>query len=117
MNFTVNRPEWYRGNGPDSSLLTSTGSMCCLGFLGRACGISKDELLSRGAPADVSHPEDRAKWPRGLIHQAPTGTEDSMLCVEIIRVNDNVELAELDRETQLTELFAKIGLTVVFTDG
>ena len=64
-SFTINRKKWLRGEGDDDSrLLRSTDNkMCCLGFLGKACGISSACLSGRGMPNTIRMPE----WPRSLF--------------------------------------------------
>jgi len=105
--FDVDRRTWFRGQGGACSrLVTVTGKRCCLGFLGRACGISLKRMTDIASPAAI--PGD---WPDAVLE----GKEVSHACAGIINTNDAKDLTDKDREEELRRRFADIGLTVRFT--
>lgn len=108
--FTINRKKWLRGEGSEySSLLrTEDGKMCCLGFLGLACGGTKKQIESCDSPAGTYGP----KWPSALLH--PDTGLDSTTCEELMKVNDNEDLTDTERESRLKKIFKEIGIKVVF---
>lgn len=65
--FTVKRSEWYRGKGPqDSLLLNEDKQKCCLGFYGIACGLRSQDIRGISAPAGVID-EHNKLWKSFLI--------------------------------------------------
>lgn len=83
--------------------------MCCLGFLGLACGLKKAQILDADSPETV----DRSlwdKWSKGMI----TRGINSALCQEMMDTNDTMDLEEEFRETKLKKLFKRIGYKVEF---
>lgn len=122
--FTVERANWLRGT--DQSMLRNPeGQMCCLGFLGLACGYTPEELLNRNLPDDFENrptgeSKDRLLWPRDLarVHEdQDEGGEYSIgteTCSRIAITNDSTFLSDASREQRLTEYFGSIGIKVVF---
>lgn len=121
MNFTVIRSEWCRGSGSDeSALLRPDGMKCCLGFRELAAGLTEDQILrvetcnqlidKLGYDPDHDRKlldigyRPEAEW-RGCTRER-----------EIIRINDDKDLTDPEREIQLTTLFSEIGDTVTFVD-
>lgn len=51
-SFTVKRSKWLRGEGHGNSYLLrpNDGKMCCLGFLGIACGAEKEDIFDNENP-------------------------------------------------------------------
>jgi hypothetical protein len=114
--FTVQRSKWLHGEGCTNSRLLRFGDqkMCCLGFLGQACGIRKMSMLGIGTPAEL---EDQEIWPNGIISNIKTSTgklNNSDICGMIMEVNDTINFP--NREQKLQELFATIGIQVSFED-
>lgn len=104
---TIKRSTWARGgqNGW-ARLLNPDGNMCCLGFLGEACGIAKDKLLMIAYPFQLSD-ENYLKYPK---LQANTWGEFSY-------INDNgLVKSQSDREERLQTLAEANGFTFVFVD-
>jgi hypothetical protein len=106
IKFTVWRDRWSRGR--KSQLLASDGMMCCLGFLGKACGAADDDILHGCTPSYRLG----VRWPAGLLKEY---NNDSDICEQIIEVNDG-PFQKL-REPQLAALFDSIGIDVTFADG
>lgn len=128
MKLKIDRSKWLRG-GP-GRLLDEAGMMCCLGFLGKACGINKADMLHVGQPSEISSEPRRNKavWERlrterplpgkALVALAPEPFEPEPSCygeLPLIWINDNGKITEKRREKLLTEEFAKIGVEVEFT--
>jgi hypothetical protein len=108
VKFTVYRDKWARGEV--SRLLAPTGRMCCLGFLGSACGATNNQLMDQTGPDDLCH----VGWPEVLLDSS---RNNSGLTRLIINVNDGPGLKDAHRELRLTELFASGGIEVSFADG
>jgi len=77
-------------------LLNSRGHMCCLGFVGEQCGITKDEMLGRALPSSITEPEIRSKYPSWLLG------ENEMYCANF---NDSSVISDDEREAGLIEIF------------
>jgi len=109
MKFIVDRKTWYRGKGPDKSkLLRVDGTRCCIGFVGQQCGVSDDLMLDRPGV------ESFHCAPTGLLPLFPAWiytTDDLMYAYD---VNDEPELSEAERESQLQSIFAKHGDEIEF---
>lgn len=107
----INRKKWYRGKGGKGSFLVLSdgpqgGKMCCLGFLGLACGISARSMTDVSTPSDVLSDKIRKKWPEGLI-----GTNVGAC---LIATNDEGGMTARKRESELKRLFKEIDYRVEF---
>lgn len=112
MKLTIQRSIWYRGHGGHSSRLRQqNGTMCCLGFLGLACGIPAEALEDQARPRELT-PEQRKKWPAGLLCEDLS--EDSATAVRLMLSNDAHSLTGAKREKKLTALFETIDIQVEF---
>lgn len=107
IKFTVRRKNWLRGVNSCSYLLNKNGSMCCLGFLGRACGLKTIDLLHRNSPDSCD--QKRHLYPKSIVN-----SRNTKLCQKIIDCNDEVYLPVADKEKQLKALFAEGGIEVTF---
>lgn len=113
MKLTIDRSKWFRGKGSQSSmLLRDDGHMCCLGFLGRACGASKKQMLNVSDPStahDVS-------WPRKLC---TTNGKLSVIGESLVAINDvdNYYISGLPRETAIAAMMKSVGVHVTFVDS
>jgi hypothetical protein len=111
--LTIRQRKWlhYRKGGPAGELLElETGRMCCLGFLGIACGALPDELAGRALPASI-HPDPSFKWPKGMTRR---------WVARAVHVNDSPvvnrkHIALAERKQLLKTHFAKIGFRLKFT--
>lgn len=104
---TVKRSKWVRGGRFGRSLLLNEdGNMCCLGFLGEACGVPTDQLGGVGMPQSVI---DYNKY--------PTGDEpDGINWDKFANVNDALDVTDSVREQTLMQLAEDNGFTFVFVD-
>ncbi len=124
-SFTVDRATWLHGEGGKQSYLlrANDGKMCCLGFLGAACGIPSKGLLARRSPSGCTK-EYTSLWPEAIRNEFPLGAEagldfDSSKVTkfgsDILMANDSQDImTTVNREAQLTEYFAKLGIDVKF---
>ncbi len=115
--FTVITSKWFRGNGIGGSYLyrPEDGKMCCLGFLGEACGLSKEELANHPTPGSVSNPE---KFPSELIKDnGGLYKDNSTLSLKLMLLNDSVHILEQERRSELAKLFKSIDIEVTFQDS
>lgn len=112
MKLTIKRSEWLHGEGGRvSRLLRATDNkMCCLGFLGIACGLTRDEILGKSEPSEITS----SKWIKGLILDSSEGTET---CHQLMMANDSLSyLFETKREARIISLFAELDVQVEFVE-
>ena len=105
--LTIKRSQWCRGGkekyGP-SMLCNDRGFRCCLGFLGRACGLKDGQMVDIAAPISEELGEGRNLFPKPK--------EDWGVFME---VNDDPNMSSHQREKKLTELFKdELGIKVKF---
>ena len=119
----ISRSKWSRGSAASATItnalvMPNTKHMCCLGFLGKSCGISMKAMT------DVIYPESHAykhsaqakKWPEGVLDENEDVSShliNSWWTEKAIDYNDDEMLAK-DRERVLKEHFKDIGYKVVF---
>lgn len=120
MKYTVNRLLWFRGQGPSGSkLLLPDGTMCCLGHVGRQCGVTDEQMLNRGYPAGAIFgygeysPENIGaslapfpEWFTPELDSISTNHPDVRRCAEI---NDDTTIDDAEREAKLKHIFALHG--------
>jgi hypothetical protein len=103
----IDRAIWARGRKKAWKLVNDNGTMCCLGFLGKACGVSETELKANGSPFYIE-PTERAKYPD--VDKTQAGDE----WMNFIHANDNEEISEASREKRLRALAKKHGFRFSF---
>lgn len=54
LHVAIDRRYWARGNYPSTRLLDDRQMRCCLGHLGRACGVPDSELEGHGTFFEVA---------------------------------------------------------------
>ena len=95
----IDRARWVNGCTRKylglSLLLNKEGNMCCLGFLGKACGLTDKQLVGNGGPSCVP----LLNWPKEILFR---NIED-----EIIRINDRLGVSHEKREILLIDSFKK----------
>lgn len=108
--LVIDRAKWGT-----SALLSKDGTMCCLGFLSKACGVPDEDML------DVPYP--RFKW----VDMFGVNTEFAARDFDVLvapgtpaptaaaAINDSSTLSMEQKETQLIELFANNGIELSFT--
>ena len=97
-----------------ASTLNDGKEMCCLGFLGKFCQYTDDELLHKGLPGDM---HDRSKWPKKLFNIMSGASPAKLADVGdriLSAINDDINLTDDEREVLLKEKFVKIGIEVEF---
>lgn len=118
MKLTIDRNTWLRGTGSANSYLLrkSDGRKCCLGFLACSLGASQDQIENIAAPNFTNY---KLNWPHGLV----TSTQDyigvdnypnNYIGNVLMLINDNDKISDLERETQLINIFKQIGIEVEF---
>jgi hypothetical protein len=111
--YTVNRPTWFRGAGPQESRLLisqqhmkkSVGKSCCLGHIGLQCGIDPKNMEDIGLPSGITGelPKDYDQW--FVRHEDGTNCA-SRLAQDMADVNDATYMTEEEREQKLKDLAA-----------
>lgn len=113
--FTINREEWYRGKGSQTSmlLLSQEKKKCCVGFFALACGFSEDQI------SDVD------TFEKLICQENAEGQEEEMfegiieypnsIFDELYLENDVPGREEPKREKAIRQLFKKLGVKVRFT--
>lgn len=120
LEVKVNRKYWNRGNGC-SRLLNRDGTMCILGFVAVAAGLSEEDIENASTLADAL----RAAYDcQDLTNRIPEILRPffsfdyesiylSNLHADVVCINDGEGL-DSDKETQLTEVLAKGNLRPIF---
>lgn len=108
--LVISVKRWLRGGKAESVLRNESGSMCCLGFLARDCGASVNNILNKSTPmvtADIN-------WPKGILTNDSFGGYDSTITNQIVTVNDHESLPLKQKQSELKQLFLKIGYRLTF---
>ena len=104
--LTIKRSQWCRGNKKkygDSALVNDKGFMCCLGFLGRACGLTDNQMLWVAEPTNFNN-----------LFPVPASGNGWQ---EFMNINDSDAYSAADREQDLKWLFkTELGMKVRFVD-
>lgn len=131
MKLKIKLSEWYRGKGSGSSALVvspgcpepdDVGKMCCLGFLGEACGISREEMMRIPHFADLFAEQRMEEIPKVLrslveLDSAMNGVVcSSGIASRLIEVNDLPDIPEDERQLTIKELMAEIEVDVEYID-
>lgn len=109
MKLMIDRAQWLRGDKRSCLLRVEDRKMCCLGFLGLACGAVKDEITACPSPSSACK---QALWPSGLLDEEGNNT---LTCGSLMNVNDDPTLSDTEREAKLTHLFQQLNIEVEFT--
>ena len=110
----IDRAKWRTGGYSHiqtgeggTALLNNDGFMCCLGFRCHQMGIPKKDLLGKEVPETLSK-----NWViPDLIDSVGNDTDFTNTAIEI---NDDRDITREEREKEITEHFATIGVTVEF---
>lgn len=112
LDVVIDRSKW--GVPPNSTakgyeehegvLLDGNDMMCCLGFVGRACGITKKLLLNKGLPEAVDSP----RWPESF------GTDNYDTVLKLANTNDSPILTNPIRERRIRTLGKTLGIRFSF---
>lgn len=110
-SFIVNRHKWSRGLGSKTKILDHDGNMDCLGFFLKASGFEKQDLLNIDEPIDLLRTHE---WISKLIEWHGSSNNQTVLCEQIIKINDEPSQHDFSREIELIKLFATINVSLVF---
>jgi hypothetical protein len=111
MKFVVDRRTWYRGNGSgESKLLRTDGMRCCIGFVGKQCGIPDVELMDRITVQQV----ESALWPKWMQSIPPIVTRRSV--GDAYGANDFTGFSDAEREEKLKRIFQANGDDIEFVN-
>jgi hypothetical protein len=88
------------------------GKMCCLGFISIACGYTSNEILGISSPSKLMY---------NTVNTVNTinTTVFNKLAVEeteMMNINDEHIVTEVNRESKLIKLAAKVGVELVFVN-
>lgn len=114
MKLVIDRSKWLRGEGWEQSALLrrSDEKMCCLGFLGEACGVSRISMLGKGSPRRLDK-EEKALYPTALI--VDYNTENGLSPMgELMMINDDPNLSEETRESLIIDRMSTFDIEVEF---
>lgn len=107
--FTVDCDKWLRGDAYDSCLKNSMNEMCCLGFLGEACGVKNFGYgIAFGAsycyPNELKEYKKYPKLPSGITWKS------------FAKINDDPKFTDKEIIKLLREKFKKAGIKIKFTN-
>lgn len=114
MKLVIDRPSWLRGESDFRSKLlrSEDNKKCCLGFYSLACGLPEEAIRDRGTVTNAcfggSYPVPEEM--QFLVH----GRISSEVGGQLMRINDNSNISDDEREKQLTSIFASHGVEVEF---
>jgi hypothetical protein len=119
----ISRKEWLRGGPSMKSFLyrPDDGKMCCLGFLGRACGLTVKEMEYSSYPSNVRAYRDNGPSELLDYHEQrlplSSGQRDEPWEETIGCINDAEDIDDETREAWVIEGFrALLGYDVTFVD-
>lgn len=118
LKVVIDRSRWLRmtpdaDEGYQPVLLNEEGHMCCLGFCLAAAGVGERRLIGKAYPNAVYIKTPLPKSVRFLVQPYDKGFKTESLFTSI---NDDEKLTEAERESRLTEEFARRGVDVTFVD-
>lgn len=105
----IDRKRWCRGGKHgESFLLNAQDAMCCLGFACKKLGVPK-EALDHSTPASVDK-----KYSSKLGLLVNRKGRDRGDTVKAVKLNDDLDLTEEDRENKLVPVLKRLGFDVTF---
>jgi len=115
--YTIDRSKWVCGGKRFSEklgmtgMLNAKGRMCCLGQICEAEGVSHEAMRGIGNPCLIPRGfRQKVSW---MISNETFG--NSRQSSKMIRVNDNPDLNQKEREKKLKELALKVDIKLKFT--
>lgn len=119
--LVIDRKRWLRGEEKSALVRKFDKKMCCLGFLGRACGIRRKDMVAVARPERLNSSSDIKKWPAWLVSfiempawQDADYFDTGRLGQQLMSLNDNQEISDKMREYKLKRKFKSVGLEVEF---
>ena len=118
-SFVIDRALWLRGGGAKSTscLLNDEGKRCCLGFYGKACGLTDGMQLHTADPEQLDLASKKALGVAGaswLFQEDEYRNTNSGTTNNLIFENDSRYSTDEKREAVITRIFAENGITVTF---
>jgi len=90
-----------------SCLLNDEGGQCCLGFLGEACGVRREDLIGRLMPPEEIGSD--SPWPSALQRVAPCKADIGRSWAETFAwINDIEGIDDETREAWIVEGFRTV---------
>lgn len=125
--FVIARSTWHRGRGTEGSMLLipGTGKMCCLGSISLQAGATEDQILNELSPAALRQhgtlpltmlPLVEDNDPREVSVRPYNRASNSVICGEMMLVNDDPGTEDAYREEKLTSIAATLGWDLTFVD-
>ena len=113
LDVIVSKKRWCRGLGcVRSALLCETsGKMCCIGFMARACGLKPKNIRGMAGLEDL--PAD-AQNKSPLIKTAVENKEEHL--TDAYMINDSEALTDKERIKALKPIGRKLGVNFTFAD-
>lgn len=114
--FTIYRDKWNRGKKFGTTFLLNeddNNNMCCLGFLGKACGISLKRMQNKSMLFNVKKNSHR-NYP--ILDGEFSWCSFSQLNDKRWELYNNIAYSEKKREKELKIMFEEIGFKVQFKD-
>ncbi len=123
--FTIDRAKWLNGelikryddvgrgdDAPMSTLLHEGGTMCCLGFYAKECGVPRKVLAAACEPGAIISPKQTAKFSPKIVKwdEFNDRAHNTAITSNLIDANDN-EMPIAKREKKIISLFKKAGIT------
>lgn len=116
LDVVVKRSQWIRGRGSaNSALLTYRGERCCVGFACRAAGLTDEQILGVGTVAELA----TTVYPiPDALHKLvmPGRRSNSEEASSLYTVNDEPHYTDEDREKNISDIGARVGLRFTFED-
>lgn len=113
MKVIIDRSKWSTG----SLYKRRADSMCAMGFIGHAAGISKDKMDGYASPRGMREDKDSLKkWASVGVVTCSEGKPvfDNDFIDAVIKTNDG-SLSDRDREHILKEIFCSKQIVLEFT--
>lgn len=110
--LVIKKSRWWRGMDCTkidpkarsvSALRLPNGKMCCLGFLGRECGVPAKAMLWKAYP-----------WDTHFVEKFPEASR--ALWSEIVNINDAQNISDAARIRALRPLFKQLGYKLEVTE-
>jgi hypothetical protein len=122
LDVVVDRKTWHRGKGAEGSALRNDldGNMCCLGFVSIVCGYTAQQITNISTPPRL-YRQCRSAGSSKILPQfnnllAFSPLTASTACIIMMEVNDDRNISEAKRESELSRVAATINVNLTFVD-
>ena len=116
MELVIRRKKWLRGHR-GGTLRSEKGAMCCLGFLGKACGLKNKQILNEMLLTEFLT-DPRVVSSKDVLSNFSLIKEKLSTNIEtaLVNANDEVGVPQRKREENIKELMKMIDVNVKFTN-